>query len=108
MKFVEKFDLKCRGAVEQEGPREVDGSLLIGERAIGQWEDHGRAASYGHDDVAIFPAVYNGEKVFVVVKDWRPAKGYSAFGVDESIVSLDAGIKLMIEHGIYNGHFQDK
>jgi len=107
MNFSEKFELKCRGAVEQAEPRGVEGTLLVGDTAIGRWEDHGRASQYGYDDIAIFPAFFKGEKCFFLKKEWVPAPGYTACGIEESVVSLEDGIHMLIERGIYDGYFKE-
>ena len=103
MKFVEKFELECRGPVDPEPPVEVNGTLLVGEEAIATW-DEGQS-SYGCDIVRVYPAYHNGKRAWIVSRTWDAAPGYSASGTEEEILPFEDGVKLLLEHGVYEHLF---
>jgi hypothetical protein len=100
MLFKEKDFLLCRGAVNQNEPERIE-NLLIGERAIGKWDDRSRSPGYGWDYVKMYPAYYKGEKTFVEERIWCPAEGYSASGTEERVISFEEGVKILLKKGAY-------
>ena len=103
--FEEWETLASCGPIDQLEDKEVEGTLLVGVKPIGEWKkDH---SQFGHNNVDIFPAYHNGEKVFVVRETWQPDydQGYCAQGTDEYIMSFEEGVKLLLEHGAYRHLF---
>lgn len=97
MKFVEKFALEIRGPSSQEESRKVEGTLLIGDEIVAEWYE--AVDSYGGDECWLTPAYFNGERCFVLSRSWSPARGYCTYGTEETILDLEKGIRLAIEHG---------
>jgi len=108
MLFQEWETLACRGPVDPLPDREVDGTLLVGEKPIGEWPAN--HSDCGRDNVEVFPAYHNGGKAFVVREEWQPDydRGYNAQGTDEYILSFEDGVKLLLEHGAYEHLFSKK
>lgn len=97
MKFIEQFTLACRGPIEQLEDEAVSETLLVGDRAVAEWEDGHTHA--GYDCVQLRPAYYGGRRSWLVARRWCPGHGYSAEGYEESVVDLETGVRLAIEHG---------
>jgi hypothetical protein len=96
--FQEKCSLQKRGAVDPLPSEEVEG-LLVGNE-IAFWR--GAESSYGSDAVRIFPAIYRGEKAFIIQRTWCAAMGYCASGTEEDILSFEEGVDLLLKHGAYS------
>ena len=106
MKFVEVFTLNVRGPVSQAEDVEVEGTLLVAEKGVANWTCE--RSDHGCDDVALFPAYHNGERGFLLRRTWNSGPGYSAYGVQDYLISLEEGIKRACEHGqwrIFDGWF---
>ena len=99
-KFVEVRTLAQRGAVNSLPPIEVEGNLLVAEFPIADWEEG--HSQYGHDQARIFPAWYNGERAWLVRKDWIAAFGYCAEGTEEQILSFEKGVFLIMSLGLFD------
>ena len=82
--------------VDQEAPVEVD-VFLIGEKSIAKWISGD--CRYGSNGVRLFPVFTTDGRGFLVEENWDAADGYCAEGISESIISFDAGIKLLCNHG---------
>lgn len=99
VKYVEYFDLECRGAIEQAQAEPVQGTLLVGTASALSFEDN--VTSYGEDATSIFPAFHNGERAWLRRDTWQPAYGYSASGTQESILSFEDGVKIFLKRGVF-------
>lgn len=99
MKYEIKNSLLCRGATEQEADMQIDGLFLIGDDSIASYTDG--ECRYGENYCDIFPAVLGGEKCFLLREQWSPCNGYSASGTDETILTFEEGITLLLDRGAY-------
>lgn len=105
MKYIEWDRLLQAGAVEQDAPIQVKGILLVAENPCFSWEDN--FSQYGNDNCLLYPAVYNGGRVFVVEENWQSGNGYSATGTNQKIIGLKAGVRLLIDKGAVDLLYQD-
>lgn len=93
MMFSERLSLKARGPNAPIPDVPVEGTLLVGEHSVACWT--GEAGHAGFDSVILYPAYYEGNRCFLMRKEWTPLKGYSGErGAEDSIISLEEGIKL--------------
>jgi len=101
LKYAQIRTLRTRGPVEQEPDREVDGLLLVGDRAALAFEDRHSAA--GCDAVTIYPAFTGAEpfQCWLVHRRWHAAHGYSASGVQEQVISFTEGVQIFLERGVF-------
>jgi hypothetical protein len=100
IQYVEYRSLQCRGAVDPLPDEEVTGTLLVATHPALQYvADEG---TYGHNFVSILPAFYNGERSWLKREEWEAAYGYSASGTSEEIISFEDGVKIFLEHGVFN------
>ncbi len=99
MKFIEITSLRNCGPIDQEPDSETDGSLLVGEERVGTYLD--RVSSCGHDFVEVFPAYHRGEKAWLLTATWEAAQGYSASGIQDTVVSFEEGCRLLLTHGAF-------
>lgn len=106
MVFKIKTHLAQRGAIESEPDEYVGGILLVGKSVI-TYTEYERAPKYGHDYVTLSPAVYKGEKAWLICKTWQPARGYCAYGSYEKILSFDQGIKILVEKKFFSDHLEE-
>lgn len=67
MKYIERRELECRGAVDPAPSEPVEGTLLVGEKAV--LEFSANQSQYGEDDVSIFPAFHNRERCWLTGDD---------------------------------------
>jgi hypothetical protein len=99
MNFLECSLLKTRSAVEQDADTEVP-TFLCAEYSVLQWEDrHSRA---GKDKVGLFPAWVEGKRAFMIRRNWCAGHGYTADGIHDTLITFEEGVKLLVEHGVYN------
>jgi len=102
MLFEERYTLNCRGAIEGQEPEPVE-SLLVSTEPIASWmANH---ISYGHDDCSLWPAWHSGKRVWLLREVWSAARGYSAWGTQDTVLGLEQGIKLLIERGQWHAVF---
>lgn len=100
VKFVEKKTLANRDAINPMPDEDVEGVLLVAEEPALTWEDgHIR---FGHDYNSLFPAVYKGEKAWLLQAVWQPVRGYCASGTTESILNFENGAKILIDQGKFS------
>lgn len=97
--YAEWRALQSRVAVDPGPDEAVEGSLLVGTEPAMEFVDN--QSSYGCDNVSIFPAFHNGARCWVRREDWEPAFGHSASGTQEFILSFEDGVKLFLEHGMF-------
>lgn len=100
MRYIEKKTLANRGAIDPEPDEDVEGILLVAEKAIFGW-DSGHIR-YGHDSNSLSPAIYNGKRAWLLQSVWQPASGYCASGTTESILDFESGAKILIEQGVFS------
>ena len=99
LEYVLKRFLEPRTAVDEGPDIEVKGLLLVSKiYVLKYWANQ---SSTGCDCVYVYPAIHNGKKKFVLRSIWCPVEGYSASGTQETIISLNAGIKLLVEHDVF-------
>lgn len=96
--FFEKAHLQQRGAVGP-APDEYINGLLVDDSPIGRWEEG--ECQYGSDAVRIYPAYHCGKKAFLLERVWCPELGYCASGTEETVISFEEGVKLLLAHGAY-------
>lgn len=99
IKFIRIHTLKCRGPVEGEPDREVEGVLLSTENPVLAFDAGHRDT--GHDHCELWPAFHNGAQCWILTRDWRAASGYSAWGVASSILPLEEGIRILIDRSVF-------
>lgn len=97
MKFTLKTSLNDRGPIDSLPDRPVGKhTLLVAEKVATFATSFDRA---GHDMTTLMPAVHDGMHCFLRKDVWVPAHGYSAEGACEEIISIEEGVRLMMEHG---------
>ena len=94
--FEERYTLQCRGAIEGLEPEPID-SLLVSPTPVAMWVAN--RISYGHDDCSLFAAWRSGDRAWLLREVWSPARGYSAWGTQDTILGLEAGIRILVECG---------
>jgi len=99
MNFQECSVLKTRDAMEQAADTEV-ATFLCAEYSVLKYKD--RLSRAGHDMVSLFPAWVEGKRAFMLRRDWCAGHGYTADGVHDTIITFEEGVKLLVEHGVYN------
>lgn len=92
--------LACRGAVDPAPSEEVEGTLLVGTTPILWFDAH--ETPYGEDRCYIFPASHNSQQCWLRRDVWMPARGYSASGTSEYLLSLEEGVSLLTPHEMFN------
>ena len=102
MEYKEQKTLRQRGAVDPLPAKAVEGTLLVGS-SIHRWEEN--HCQYGCDDVTIAPALYNGNRSWLLSRDWCPARGYSASGEEEEILTFERGVELLLSLGAFEHLF---
>jgi len=95
MNYTEKKTLLNRDSVQHLPEISVDGTLLVGDIIADYTESHSIA---GHDGVVVRLAIHNGNRGFLIRKTWFASDGYNACGAYEEFVSLEDGIKLLVEN----------
>lgn len=106
MKFKEKNYLEQRDSTSQLSPEEISGKSLLVGTCIATWnEGH---TEYGFDDVEIFPAYHDGEKAFLISRDWNASAPYCAEGTEEEIISFKEGVNLLLSKGAYEHLFKEE
>lgn len=105
MKYQEKTTLDQRGAIDQDTPIAVDGSLLIGDEWVARFnEGH---THYGYDETKIYPAFHKGERAWVTISIWESSPGYSCSGItNETILGFEQGIELLMQKGAFEHLFE--
>lgn len=106
MKFKEQTCLERDNNPNGSHEEEIDFSLLVGEHYIARWCDG--ESEYGYNRNFLYPAYIRGEKGFLKKSEWMASGPYCASGGSQEVVSLEDGIKLLIEKGIYEVFFQDE
>ena len=97
--YYEKSLLRIAGAVAQDEPDEVQGTLLVADINICEWtSDH---SQYGCNYNYMYPAFHNGEKCFLITSEWEPAQGYCAEGTQDSIFSFEEGMEILLKQNAY-------
>jgi hypothetical protein len=97
--YEEWKTLQNRGAINPLPDEGVEGTLLVGTKSVLKFESgHSQC---GNDYCSLFPAFHNGERCWVRRDKWEPAQCYSASGTSEYIISFEEGVKLFIEHGVF-------
>ncbi|GHP00707.1 hypothetical protein KSF_107540 [Reticulibacter mediterranei] len=99
VKYEEWHTLQTRGAVDPGHDEAVEGSLLVGEASVLQFTAN--QSTYGEDTVFIFPAFHKGERCWVKREEWSAAYGYSAAGIQETVISFEEGVKLFLERSVF-------
>lgn len=98
-KYIRIYALKTRGPVEGGPDREVDGILLSAEEPALTFTAGHRDS--GHDQVDIWPAFHDGKQVWIESRRWVAAHGYSAWGTSSRLLSLEEGIGIMVDRGVF-------
>lgn len=98
--------LAQRGPVERLPESSVTGILLVGNHSLYRGEEN--HSHYGCDLVELYPAVHNGQHAFLLVEEWSPAEGYSASGIQETILPLEEGVKFLVEQGAFEHLWTDE
>jgi hypothetical protein len=98
--YREKRTLAQRGPVESREDYELPTPVLVGLDSVLRWTEDERDT--GHDSCLLFPAWSDGKRAWVVRRDWCPAWGYSASGTEEEVIDFEAGVCLLIEHGVFH------
>ena len=96
MKYQIQTTLLQRDANEQGADAAVEGVLLVGQCVASFLTNH---SGYGYDVTHIKPAVYKGEHAWLRVDSWCAASGYSSSGDEETILTFEEGVRLLVEHG---------
>ena len=99
MQFVEKRFLRKRYAVESAPSVPVHGTLLVSTRPVLTFIDN--ETQFGEDYIDIFAAFHNGSRCWLRRATWSPAPRYSGEGVEEEILSFEEGVRLFLEHGVF-------
>ena len=55
----------------------------------------------GSDYVTIRPAISGGKRAWLVTRDWSPAGGYFASGVEDTVLDFEHGCAILLEHGTF-------
>lgn len=99
MRFVEKstlaVDRNPNGSYDQEVP-----TFLVSEQPVLMFDSD--QSSYGSSCCYLYPAWSKGERCFLFSKYWQSAFGYIATGFSEEIITFEEGVKLLVEHHVYN------
>jgi hypothetical protein len=106
VQYEEVRTLARRGAVNQFPDEEIAG-LLVGNVIVGAWGDNYRQT--GNDTVVIRPAFLKGERAWFVRVVWHSVPPYSCSGLtEEHILSFEAGVALLLEHGAFAHLFEQE
>jgi len=100
MYYQEYYVLQSRGAIDPGPDEKIEGTLLVGEEPILHFYDN--QSSYGEDSVYLFAAFHHGGRCWLKRAVWDAASGYSASGTQETIIDFEAGVKLLIERGVFS------
>ena len=101
IRYTERRTLRCRGPVEQADDEEVrGGALLVGDVVALVFT--GPAGSAGQDSCSLRPAFHGSLRAWLLTREWRAARGYSAEGREETILDFAEGCRILIEHGVFS------
>lgn len=100
--------LARRGAVEQDRdePLPKDDLLMVTDRPVLEW--YGEDSHYGQDRCTLYPAVRKGARCWMLQKVWYPARGYSASGTEQEVISFQDGVELFLERGVFKFPMPEK
>lgn len=92
-KFVERHSLASRGAFCDEADQDLHQPILVGSDPVATWRTN--EWIYGYDVSTLYPALQNGERIWMQELDWRPSGNNVADGRCELLLSFDEGISLL-------------
>ena len=98
--YIEHKTLRTRDTTRSTEDIAVDGILLVGDEPALIYQD--RHNSAGHDDVELYPAVYNGNRAWLQRRSWQPGFGYSAYGTQDTVMDFKTGVGIFCERGVFN------
>lgn len=98
--YIEHKTLRQRDTTRSIEDIDVEGILLVGDAPALTYSD--RHGTSGHDDVELYPAVYNGNRAWLERRCWSAASPYSAYGTEDTVLLFEAGVKRFLERGVFN------
>jgi hypothetical protein len=103
MKYQIRTIIRNAGSVEQLEPEE--GTLLVGEIVL-QYED--KHFGEGCEYIRISPAFKDGQRCFFKTSEWWPGQGYCAEGIQDTILTYEDGLDILVQKGMFEGLFHSE
>lgn len=97
MKSKRKTRMRNRGPVDPLPSEPVDGVLLVGVETV-EFETH-TIPRVGCDVTSFAPALHNGQHCWLRTDHWDPAPGYTASGIQDSLVTAQEGREIVTKAG---------